>query len=150
VKSRRLAGVAAELVLGLVGPADLSNAAVAALEQGLDSPALIALASDNEDDPSEAQALFVQALDQLDLDLPTPREAIIYLAKRSAAEIVQGTVAPYVGAKRIWDLTLRAPGVQVGELDPFIYAASEWEERPEDRALFEQGIRSEARALLGD
>jgi hypothetical protein len=143
-------GVAAEVVLGLLGPAELPMVATAALEDGLDSPALVALASIGEDDPSKARALFDQALDQADLSLPSPREAVIYLAQRSAAEIVQGTVAPYSGAKRIWDLTLRVPGVEVGDLDPFIYAASEWEERPEDRALFERAIRSEARAFLGE
>jgi hypothetical protein len=44
---------------------------------------------------------------------------------------------------------LRVPTEQIPELDPFIYAASEWEERPEDRVHFEEGIVSEARALVG-
>jgi hypothetical protein len=70
------------------------------------------------------------------------------LAHDAAAEILGGTIAPYTGAKRIWDLTLRAPAERISELDPFIYAGSEWEERPEDRVHFERGIMSEARALV--
>lgn len=142
----QLAGIAAKEVLGLVGPEDLLSAADAALDEGLDSPALIALAGA---DTSEAGALFDRALGELKVSKPSPREAIIRIAYDVATEIVSGTVAPYAGAKRIWELTLCVPTVRIPELDPFIYAASEWEERPEDRIHFEQGIMSEAHALLG-
>ena len=141
-----LAGVAARMVLGLAGPEELADAGDAALEDGLDSPALIALTGA---DTGEARALFEQALTELEVPKPSTREAILRLAHDAAAEIVGGTMAPYSGAKQIWDLTLRAPSVRIPELDPFIYAASEWEERPEDRVHFEQGIVSEARVLLG-
>jgi hypothetical protein len=134
------------MVLGLIGPEDLPGTADAALDSGLDSPALIALAGA---DTSEAYALFDRALDELKVSKPSRREAIIRLAHDAAAEIVGGTIAPYTGAKRIWELTLSTPAVRIPELDPFIYAASEWEERPEDRVHFEQGIVSEAHALLG-
>ena len=140
-----LASVAARMVLELAGPEDLSGAAVAALEGGLDSPALVALAGA---DACEARPLFDRALEELKISKPSPREAVIRLAQDEATRIVGGTVAPYAGAKRIWELTSRVPTVRIPELDPFIYAASEWEERPEDRVHFEQGIISEARALL--
>jgi hypothetical protein len=138
--------VAARMVLGLVGPEDLPRAANAALDGGLDSPSLIALASA---DTSEAGLLFDRTLEELKVLKPSRREAVMRLARDAAAEIVGGTIAPYTGAKRIWDLTLRVPTVRIPELDPFIYAASEWEERPEDRVHFERGIISEARALMG-
>ncbi len=54
------------------------------------------------------------------------------LARELAREVVDGTMAPDEGARRIWDLTLRVPGEDLPELDSFIYAASEWEERPGD------------------
>jgi hypothetical protein len=48
------------------------------------------------------------------------------------------------GAKRIWQATLNAELNGFHDLDGFIYAASELEERPEDKALFEKAIIEEA------
>jgi hypothetical protein len=57
--------------------------------------------------------------------------------------------SPIVAARRIWDLTLELPeGVGIPELDPFIYAASEWDDRPDERSDFEAGIIESARDLL--
>lgn len=140
-----MASIAARMVIGLAGPDELIGAGDAALGAGLASPALIALA---DADVDEAPALFERALAELEVSMPGTREAIVRLSHDAAAEIVSGRVAPYAGAKRIWDLTLRAPSERIPELDPFIYAASEWEERPSDRVHFEQGIVSEAQALL--
>lgn len=98
---------------------------------------------------SEARALFDRALNELSVSKPDQREAVMLLARDAASEIGGGTVAPYTGAKQIWDLTLCVPIEPIPELDPFIYAASEWEERHEDRVKFERDIIREARSLLG-
>jgi hypothetical protein len=149
VKKDGLVAIAAESVLGLLGTEDLSKAAVSALEEGLDSPALIALACVPPDAyQSEVRALFERALEELELRSPSPHDALMYLARETARDIVAGTVAPYAGAKKIWDLARRAPAEHKHELDPFIYAASEWEDRPADRIRFEQGILEEARSLI--
>ncbi len=149
MKRGGLVAVAAELVLGLLGTEDLSKAAVSALEDGLDLPALVELACVPADAyESEVRVLFERALEELKLDMPSPHDAVMHLARETACDIVAGTVAPYAGAKRIWDLARRAPTEHKHELDPFIYAASEWEERPEDRIHFEQGIVKEARTLV--
>ena len=140
-----LVGVAARMVLELAGPEDLPGAAVVALEGGLDSPASVALAGA---DASEARPLFDLALEELKISKPSPREAVMRLAHDATAGIAGGTMAPYAGAKRIWELTSCVPTVRIPELDPFIYATNEWEERPADRIHFEQGIISEAHALL--
>jgi hypothetical protein len=147
VNGKGLTAIAAESVLGLVGAGDLPKAALSALEGGLDSPALVALAVMPADAyQSEIQALFERALEELDMCSPSPHDAVMYLARETARDIVAGTVAPYAGAKRIWDLARRAPTGH--ELDPFIYAASEWEDRPAERLRFEQGIIEEARSLV--
>jgi len=138
-------GVAAELVLGLIGLEDLQHAANRALHAGLASPAIVALADSDE---SNARLLFDRVLTELEVALPSTRDAIGHLALETAVEIVEGKIAPYTGAKRIWQLTLCAPSERLPNLDPFIYAASEWEDRPEDRVRFERGIMDEARALL--
>jgi hypothetical protein len=134
------------MVLGLAGPEELADAGSAALDDGLDSPALITLA---DADRNDARAVFERALTELRVPKPSTREAILRLAHDTATEILDGTIAPYTGARRIWELTLRAPTERIPELDPFIYAASEWEDRPEDRVHFEQGIILEARTLAG-
>lgn len=142
--SDELASVAARLTLGLTGTVELRSVADAALRDGIDAPSLVALMGAHDD---EARAVFDRVLDELHVSKPTVREAVLRLARDAASEIVGGAVAPYTGAKRIWDLTLRAPNERIPELDPFIYAASEWEERPDDRIRFERDILSEARAF---
>jgi hypothetical protein len=97
VNRDELAGVAARMALGLIGPGDLLSAADAALDGGLDSPALIALAAA---DTNEARALFERAWRELTVSQPSRREAVTHLAHDAAAKIVGGTLAPYTGAKR--------------------------------------------------
>jgi hypothetical protein len=53
-----------------------------------------------------------------------------------------------LGAQRISDLTLLAHPDSTHELDTFIDAASEWPGRPEDGAIFEEGILAAARDLV--
>ncbi len=72
--------------------------------------------------------------------VPSKRDAVMRLARETARGIIAGTVEACVGAKQIWDLTLRVSGEDFPELDSFIYAASEWEERPEDRMALMAGI----------
>jgi hypothetical protein len=148
VRRDRLELVAAKAALEFVPPEDLRDAAVAALEDGLDSPALRALAGLSSAEIDEARLLFERALAELKVPMPSPRDAVTRVAREIAAKVVDGTVAPYQGAKRIWELTLRAPEEELSELDSFVYAASEWEDRPEDRSLFDDGIVRAAQELL--
>jgi len=139
---------AANLVLGLAPVEPLPCVAVQALVEGCDSPALRQLAGLTEYQSEEAPVLFKQALLEVGLSLPDKCAAVFLLARDLAAQILSGQLSPYEGGKRIWQLTLVA-GRGAPELDPFIYAASEWEERPEDRPLFEQAIREAATELVG-
>jgi hypothetical protein len=147
VTSDRLEVLVAESVLGLGRSEDLPGAALALLQSGFDSPALVALAGLSSADVSEAPQLFDRAVAELSVSTPDPRSAVIRLSQEVAADIAAGTTAPYEGAKRIWALTLRVPTEHIRELDPFIYAASEWEDRPDDRVRFEEDIAREAQAL---
>lgn len=63
-----------------------------------------------------------------------------------ALRITSGETSPHEGARRIWAAAQLLPDVH--EYDPFIYAASEYEDRPADRSLFEAAIRDAARRLL--
>ena len=136
-------------VLGLTLSEDLVGVAIEALEDGRDSPSLRVLAGLSGSDVTQARALFDRVLEELGIVRPSMRDAALLLARETAREIVSGTVEPYEGAKRIWELARSAPDESLSELDPFIYAASEWEDRPEDRGHFERGILAEARRLAG-
>lgn len=140
--------VAAEVVIGLLLSEDLSEAAALVLGDDYDSPALRMLAGLTVAEPDEARALFDRALVEFDVPIPTKGEAVMRLARRTAERIIDGTATPYEGAKQIWELSLRLQEEHLSELDSFVYAASEWEDRPEDRRVFEDGIVAAARELV--
>jgi len=140
--------LAAKAALGQFESRELPVAAAAALERGFDSPALRVLAGLTGDDLVEVPEYLDRALAELDVEIPERRDAVLHLARAVATEIVDGTLAPSDGAARIWDIALLAPEVRVAELDTFVYAASEWDERPEDHPRFEAGIREGARDLV--
>lgn len=148
MKTTQLELDAAKIVLGLLLSTDLPDAAVRALEVGCDSTSLRILAGLTVADADEAKVMFDRVLVELDVSWPAKRDAAVLLARELAKEILNGTTAPYAGAKQIWKLSLRTADGHVPELDPFIYAASAWEERPEDRVAFEDGITAAAREFV--
>ena len=139
---------ASKFVLGLLRSDDLVGVAVQALEDGCDSRSLRVLAGLTEAEVDEAKATFDRVLSELSVAVPSKRDAVILLARKIAREILVGATGPYVGAKQIWNLTLRAPDEDLPELDSFVYAASEWEDRPEDRGAFDEGIAAAAREFI--
>lgn len=136
---------ASRFALRLIGSEDLARVAVQCLELGFDAPSLRILAGLTEGEADEAKRVFEEVLKEFGVPMPNVRAAVKRLAREAAKEIVSGKVDAYVGAKRIWDLTLSAPHERWPDLDPFIYAASEWEERPEDREFFEKEVLAEAK-----
>ncbi len=140
--------VASKLVAGLLPSENLCEAAAQALGDGFDSPALRILAGLTAAEADEAKGLFDRVLSELNVPKPTKSEAVMHLARETAERIIIGKTAPYEGSKQIWELTLLLPEEHFSELDPFVYAASEWEDRPEDRCIFEDGITAAAREFL--
>src|SRR6266699_2922699 len=68
-------------------------------------------------------------------------DALRRYAKQISTSILTTEVSPFDGAKLIWRATLKA-GVQgFHELDGFIYAASEMEDRPKEKGFFEKAIK---------
>lgn len=139
----------AQLLLGEIGADALSAAASAALNNGSDSPHLRELAELGSADSFRARSVFGDALKELGLPEMSTNDAVLLLAREEARRLLSGRIAPIDAARRIWDLTLKLPDDEVIlALDPFIYAASEWDDRPEDHADFVAGIMESARALL--
>jgi len=126
----------------------LPQAGIRALELGVDIEATRILAGLERSDINEkAPELFETTLDQFG-SLSVEDAARIY-ARVIAEAILRGLVEPYVGARTIWAAASRVHETsEFHELDPFIYAASEYEDRPNDRAFFASAIESEARSLL--
>lgn len=148
MNTKGLEVAASRAALGLLRSEDLARVGVQALENGCDSPSLRILAGLNASETEEARGLFEQALSELNVAIPSKRDAVMHLARETARGILSGTTGVYLGAEQIWDLTLCASDESLPELDSFVYAASEWEDRPEDRDAFEEGIVAAARELV--
>jgi hypothetical protein len=132
------------LTVGQQPTEELPDLAARALAKGIDVPALRELAGLSRIDVREARDLFLLAMEQLGANVPVSRwDAVRFWA----AEIVNGALTPYEGARLIWFhgyLELDCPD----ELTAFVGLASEWEDDPTHRALYEQDILNEARQLL--
>ncbi len=148
--NERLTGAAARFVLRMISSDELPDIAVQALSEECNSPSLRRMAVLGATDLSiDGPRLFQSALLELGIPLPSQADAAKRLAREVAEQIVRGECPEYEGAKQIWSLCDRAGRALAGhDLDPFIYAASEWEDRPADRRLFEKAIRAEAVRLL--
>jgi len=148
MKTKVLELATAKMVLGLLRSDELPGVAVQALEVGCNSPSLRILAGLTADQCGDARRLFDRALSELNVALLSKRDAVKRLARGIAKKILLGTTGAYDGANQIWELTLCVPDEELPELDPFVYAASEWEDRPEDRRVFGEGIIAAARDLV--
>jgi hypothetical protein len=144
----RLSETAAKGVLGLATARDIVETATLALATGHDSESLRNILALPDSTTDEAWALFRQALQELGLVLPARREAVLTLATDIAHAILAGEVSAYDGAKQIWEFATQVSDEPIGGLDPFIYAGSEWEERPDDRDFFDGAIVDAARDLV--
>ena len=141
-----LKSIQAEWVLGLIATNDLPDIAAKAVSAGIESKSLVELAGLNGNETDEARKLFGQALNELGCRSMEKAEALGRYAKIVSTLILASEVAPLEGAKRIWQATRKAELNGFHDLDGFIYAASELEERPEDKALLEKAIIEEARS----
>jgi hypothetical protein len=139
-----LKSIQARWVLGLISGEDLSGIATDLLCQGVESESLVELAGLSRNEGG-ASALFERALDELGCGAMEPTDALKRYAKAVSASILASETPPLDGAKRIWRASLSVGAHGWHDLDPFAYAASEAESRPEDRELFERAIIEEAR-----
>lgn len=133
---------------GLLLLDDFAEIGMGAMLDGCDSPALRILAGLRPEEAHEARALFEQTLAELNIPKPSERDAVMHLAREVAKRILSGATTPYEGATEIWDLTHCLEDPRTSELDGFVYAWSEWEDRPEDHRIIESWIMTEARELM--
>ena len=127
-----------------MSPEDLPGIATDLLCQGIESRSLIELAGLSRNEGG-APVLFEQALDELGCGTMEPTEALGRYAKAVSTSILASEIPPLEGAKRIWRAKLYVGLHGWHDLDPFVYAASEADSRPEEREFFERAITEEAR-----
>ncbi len=121
--------------------------AAQALARGVDSPSLRVAAGVSTSDVREARDRFVDALEELGIDIPDPSVAAWRLTREKAAQIVRGEVQPYEGAWWIWREAYSRVA-RAGDLRMFIGLASEWEDHPDHRTEYDKQIIEEAKTLL--
>ena len=88
-------------ILDLLDSDDLSNIAVELMNDGIESPSLILLAGIEKQDVVESNKLFEKALSELNIDIPTPNEAAIFVCKDYCNQILSEEITPYMGAEKI-------------------------------------------------
>jgi hypothetical protein len=136
-----------EYILGSLLPDDLPAIAVRAIEDGYDSPALYELAGADGADTQHLRTLFCKAMDQLGITLPSPAQAGLAAALSIAEDILRGCIAPYEGAKQIWDkVYTRFP--ELTQLRTFVGLASEYEDDEGHRPQYARDIIEECRDIV--
>jgi len=96
----------------------------------------------------DVDAHLMALADEIGLEPLTERLAGVAAAEEAAHELTRGVVRPIEAARRIWLIARRAPSAEP-QLRVFIGLASEWEDDAENRASYEEEIRSEALHLAG-
>jgi len=115
----------------------------------MDSRTLRILAGLTHDEATDATNLFKQALEELGMSEITRSDAARICASAISRQIISGDLSPQEGANKIWDASIRVNDPGFHDLDPFIYAASELQSRPQDREFFNREIVKEAESWVG-
>lgn len=140
---------AAIFALGLLDPGDLVRIALALIERGFDSPELRRLAAAGPTDEDVA-AWWLRSLDQLGIaHFGDQQGAAEWYVRQIAKRIASRNLAAIDGARAIWRVSLVLDPAKLPAADPFVYAASEWDDRPGDRSHFEREIILQAERTVG-
>ncbi|WP_432486222.1 hypothetical protein [Kineococcus esterisolvens] len=137
----------ARAVLDLLPVEQMPTWAAHALAYGHDSPALRELAGLDGADPRQVHDAFSTALDELGVPVLSEKQAHWQMAHAWAQAAVDGTLAPYEAARRIWRHACSPLG-HPDALAAFAGLASEWEDAPAHRAACEADIVAAAHRLL--
>jgi hypothetical protein len=92
----------------------------------------------------DLRELFAAALAELHAAVPSRPAAAHIIAAAVATDLLVGNSDPFEAARTLSILS-RAVGPGFHELDSFVYAESEAEDRPQDRDFFARAILDEAR-----
>jgi hypothetical protein len=126
----------------------VADVAGLAIENGFDTRTLRQLAGRVDDDElGPRHERLIAALRSAGVVLPRIDAAAAHLARAISAEVVAKKIDPMVAAHLLASLGKETFG-HTKILDPFIYADSEFEDRPDERALFERMVIDAANVVL--
>jgi hypothetical protein len=130
-------------ILGMLPNEQIPEIAMNALENGLDCNELRMIAGMTKAETGDASSLFETALRSLGRKKLTKIDAFTSFVISISYKIVSRQIAAYKGARMIWDASVKS-SIEMADIGPFIYAASEYEDRPKDQEFFEKEIFKEA------
>ncbi len=135
-------------MLGILSKEELLQMAKDAVAEGCNDPAVTQLSICTLNEFDELNAQFEKMKGQCDKEAMTMLSALRFYAKEISALILSGVMSPREGSNMLWHAQINSRMETFHELDGFIYAASEMDDRPEDEALFEEGILKEAKRVI--
>jgi hypothetical protein len=145
---QEVAAIRALRYLDLVEPSAAVAWARGRMAGGQASNGLVDLAELSDMRGDDVDAHVTALANEVGLQPLTEQEAGVVAAEQMARELTCGVVAPIEAARRIWRIARLAPDAEP-RLRVFIGLASEWEDDPDNRASYEEEIRSEALRLAG-
>jgi hypothetical protein len=149
-----LTEAAAFWVMDLLPSEHLPDMATHALAAGHDSPTLRQLAGETERIRSTVGPLWETSLRELGIAFPSRASAQLVVARHYARRIVERTMTPYEGARRIWmdaandAFPHEAKNDVWDQLSVFVGLASQWEDDTRRRRESEREIVERAVELL--
>lgn len=133
--------------LGLLPQEEMSRVGLSVLEYHPDNEAAAILAGLGANESTDASRWFEKMLEALGREHMTREVALEQYVREVCQDIVARGCSAYEGSKSIWRVVL-ASGLSTHRYDPFIYAASEYEDRPSDRDFFASAIIKAAEQVL--
>src|SRR5258705_273962 len=109
----------ARFVLELITTDRLPGIATDLLASGIESKSLVRLSSLCAYEMVDAQALFSRALNELGRGRMSKEAALRQFTKDACIQMLKGEIAPYAGAKLIWNVYRKLPPSETHEFDPF-------------------------------
>jgi hypothetical protein len=125
----------------------IADVAALAVEHGFDASVLRQLAGLDDGAPAPRHDALVAALQAAGAPLPSIATAAERLTRAVSHRIVARQIDPMTGTAWLASLSGKTFG-HTKIFDPFIYADSEFEDRPDERALFERMVMGAANVIL--
>jgi len=139
--ARELARLAALRKLDMIGARDVVSWAADLVQKGELNDNLFALSLQSPSDASAVDALLISARSESGLGDLSELQVGRLAAASIAGQLADGQLEPIEAARAIWKVAVLAPASEA-VLRPFIGLASEWDDDPENRDVYDEEIRS--------
>ena len=127
--------------LDLTDPLEVVRWAEGLVQEGESDPVLVDLSSLSERDVSEVDSLLAAISSESGIGELSEMQTGMLAASDVARQLNEGMLEPIDAARAIWKVARRAPASEIA-LRPFIGLASEWDDDPDHRDMYDEEIRS--------